>query len=269
MAEENRKLARNLWQGRCSSVEPIKAYHAEVSSILARIVSDEARNISEAAEVLADCVERGNLIYVFGTGGHSYMAGEEMFYRAGGLQPLSAILDSGVSLANGARRSTIVERTPGYAKTVLDAYGVAEGEAIVLVNVNGINSLTIDSATECRKRGLTVIAVTSKEFSQSIPPDTPARHPSNKNLFELADIVIDVHIPAGDALLQLSGVKSRVAAGSTVAIAFALNALVAETVRVLSERGVEPPLWVSANLPGGDEANKAFFSGNTARIKHL
>lgn len=250
-------------------MEPVKAYYAEVTRILSRIVSEEAKNIREAAAVLADCVERGKLIHVFGTGGHSYMAGEEMFYRAGGLQPLNAILDSGISLANGARRSTLVERTPGYAKAVLDTYGVAEGEAIVLVNVNGINSLTIESATECRKRGLKVIAVTSKEFSRSIPSGAPARHPSNKNLFELADIVIDVHIPAGDALLTLPGVRSRVAAGSTVGIAFALNALVAETVSLLSDRGVEPPLWVSANLPGGDEANEAFLSGNTARIRHL
>lgn len=231
-------------------MEAIEAYHSTITGILSRIVSEETEQISAAATVLADCVEQGKLIHVFGTGGHSYMAGEEMFYRAGGLQPLNAILDSGVSLANGARRSTIVERTPGYAKAVLDTYGVAEGEAIILVNVNGINSLTIESAIEAKKRGLKVIGVTSKEFSLNVPPNTPSRHPSNKNLFEVSDIVIDVHIPPGDALLTLPGVKPKVAAGSTVAIAFVLNALTAKTVSLLAERGIEPPLWVSANLPG-------------------
>lgn len=241
-------------------MEAVKAYHAEVTKILSIIVSEEAENIAKAAEVMATCVEQGKLIHVFGTGGHSYMAGEEMFYRAGGLQPINAILDSGVSLGNGARRSTFVERTPGYAKAVLDAYGVAEGEAMIIVNVNGINSLTIESAEESKKRGLTVIGVTSREFSLGVPPNTPSRHPSNANLFEVSDIVIDLHIPPGDALLTLPGVRPRVAAGSTVAVAFVLNALTAQTVSVLSAKGIEPPLWLSANLPGGDEANKEFLS---------
>ncbi|NLY29587.1 MAG: SIS domain-containing protein [Firmicutes bacterium] len=250
-------------------MEAVKAYHAEVTKILSIIVSEEAENIAKAAEVMATCVEQGKLIHVFGTGGHSYMAGEEMFYRAGGLQPINAILDSGVSLGNGARRSTFVERTPGYAKAVLDAYGVAEGEAMIIVNVNGINSLTIESAEESKKRGLTVIGVTSREFSLGVPPNTPSRHPSNANLFEVSDIVIDLHIPPGDALLTLPGVRPRVAAGSTVAVAFVLNALTAQTVSVLSAKGIEPPLWLSANLPGGDEANKEFLSRNISRIKHL
>ena len=193
-------------------MEAVKAYHAEVTKILSIIVSEEAENIAKAAEVMATCVEQGKLIHVFGTGGHSYMAGEEMFYRAGGLQPINAILDSGVSLGNGARRSTFVERTPGYAKAVLDAYGVAEGEAMIIVNVNGINSLTIESAEESKKRGLTVIGVTSREFSLGVPPNTPSRHPSNANLFEVSDIVIDLHIPPGDELLTLPGVRPRVAA---------------------------------------------------------
>ncbi|HHY47792.1 MAG TPA: SIS domain-containing protein [Firmicutes bacterium] len=250
-------------------MNPTEAYHAEVTRILSRIVSEESENIRKAAGVLADCVEKGKLIHVFGTGGHSYIAGEEMFYRAGGLQPVNAILDPGVSLAAGARRSTVVERTPGYARAVLDAYGVSEGEAIVLVNVNGINSVTIESAMECKKRGVTVIGVTSREFSINVPPGAPARHPSNKNLFELADIVIDIHIPPGDALLTLPGVKPRVAAGSTVMVAFALNCLVAETINLLAQRGIEPPVWVSANLPGGDEANRKFIEANTSRIRHL
>ncbi len=250
-------------------MKPIQAYHSEISRIISLIATEESKHIHEAAVVLAHCVEQGKLIHVFGTGGHSYMAGEEMFYRAGGLQPLNAILDPGISLANGARRSTIVERTPGYAKAVFDSYGVEEGEAMILVNVNGINSLTIESAWEAKERGLKVIGVTSKEFSLAVPADTKSRHHSNKNLFEVADIVIDLHIPAGDALLTLPNVEPKVAAGSTVAVAFALNLLTAETVSLLAERGTKPPLWVSANLPGGDEANRDFLAGNTTRIRHL
>lgn len=250
-------------------MKPTAAYYEAINGILQRIVAEEAGNIRKAAEVLAECVAAGRLIHVFGTGGHSYMAGEEMFYRAGGLQPVNAILEQGVSLAAGATRTTAVERTPGYARAVLDAYRVAKDEALVLVNVNGINSLTIETALECKKRGLTVIALTSKEFSRNVPPGTPSRHPSNKNLFELGDIVIDLHVPAGDAVLTLPGVGPKVSASSTVAVAFVINSLQAETAAVLAERGIEPPIWKSGNMPGGDEHGEVFIRKNIPRIKHL
>ncbi|NLG84787.1 MAG: SIS domain-containing protein [Firmicutes bacterium] len=250
-------------------MKPTEAYYTAVNTIVRQIVEKEAENIRAAATVLAYAIMAGRLIHVFGTGGHSYMAGEEMFYRAGGLQPINAILDPGVSLAAGATRTTIIERTPGYARSVLDAYRVAKDEVMIIVNVNGINSLTIETALECQQRGLKVIAVTSREFSLGIPPGTPSRHPSNKNLFELGDIVIDLHVPPGDALLDLPGAKHKVAASSTVMVAFVLNCLQAETIDLLLERGFEPPIWFSGNMPGGDEANKAFIAANAPRIKHL
>ena len=165
-----------------------------------------------------------------------------------------------------AQDGLFVERTPGYAKAVLDTYGVSEGDILILVNVNGINSLTIDTANECKKRGVTVIGVTSKEFSLQVPPGTAARHSSNKNLFELSDIVLDLHVPVGDAILDLPGFKLKVSASSTVMVAFMLNSLNAETINLLIERGVEPPVWFSANVPGGDEYNKSFYDNNMPRI---
>lgn len=250
-------------------MRPIETYFNEIQKMMSRVLAEESDNIHQAALVLADQVEQGKLIHVFGTGGHSYMAGEEMFYRAGGLQLINAILDPGVSLGSGARRTTLIERTPGYAKAVLDAYGVSSGDVLILVNVNGINALTIDTAEECKKRGVTVIGVTSKEFSLQVPPGTPSRHPSNKNLFEVADIVLDLKVPAGDAILNLPGLEVKVAASSTVMVGFVLNSLSAETIQILLDRGIKPPVWFSANLPGGDEYNKKFIEKNISRIKHL
>lgn len=250
-------------------MQPLESYYTEINKLMLRVVKEESENIRKAASILADQVQKGKLIHVFGTGGHSYIGGEEMFFRAGGLQSINAILDPGVSLASGARRTMFVERTPGYARAVLDTYGVSEGDILILVNVNGINSLTIDTANECKKRGVTVIGVTSKEFSLQVPPGTAARHSSNKNLFELSDIVLDLHVPVGDAILDLPGFKLKVSASSTVMVAFMLNSLNAETINLLIERGVEPPVWFSANVPGGDEYNKSFYDNNMPRIKHL
>ena len=83
-------------------------------------------------------------------GGHSNMAAEEAFYRAGGLAAMNPLLDAGTNLIHGALRSTYVERTPGYAKAVLDAYGIASGDVLIIANAYGINAMTVDCALECK-----------------------------------------------------------------------------------------------------------------------
>ena len=45
--------------------------------------------------------------------------------------------------------------------------------------------------------------------------------------------------------------------------------LVATTVEELVRRGIEPPIWMSANLPGGDEANRKHFDKHLRRVKFL
>jgi uncharacterized phosphosugar-binding protein len=42
-----------------------------------------------------------------------------------------------------------------------------------------------------------------------------------------------------------------------------------QTVQAVVERGIDPPLWMSANLPGGDEANKRHFERYGHRVKCL
>lgn len=197
------------------------------------------------------------------------MGVEELFWRAGGLAMFNAILDAGTNLIHGAKRSNIVERTPGYAKSVLDAYRVAEGEVIIIINAYGINSMTIDTALEAKKRGLKTIGVSSTSFAQAVPLGHPARHPSGKNLYELVDVFINNHLPYGDAVVEFEGYPQKVAPTSTIANCFTLNLLVATTVEKLLAEGIQPPVWVSANLPGGDEANKALDEKYRPRIPHL
>lgn len=247
----------------------LEQYYEGVLRVIDKIKVRERGKIEEAARVISDSIEKDKLIHVFGTGGHSSIGAEEMFWRAGGLVPINAILDPGVSLAHGALRSTLVERTPGYAKAVLDYYRVKKDDVIIIVNAYGINSVTIDSALESKKRGAKVIAVTSSEFCKVVPEDHPARHPTKKNLFEIADIFVDCHVPPEDAIVKVKGFEQKVAPVSTIANAFVVNAIVAKTVDNLVKKGVSPPVWMSANMPGGDEANKKYFEKYFERIKHL
>lgn len=244
-------------------------YFDKVLSLMQRIRAEEQDSIGRAAEAVADTIADGRLLHVFGTGGHSAMGAEEIFFRAGGLMAVNAILDEGVMLQGGAFRSMNIERTPGYARAVLDWYGVNEGDVLLIVNAYGINAVTIDSALEGRRRGCTTIAVTSRELQAELPADHPSRHPERHNLADLADIVVDCKVPMGDALVEIPGVTQRVGASSTFLNALALNLITLGAIRKLADRGIDPPIWQSANSPGGDEANLANIADFRQRIKKL
>lgn len=243
-------------------------YRQSVSAMFAEIAADPRGSIPRAADLMASAIMADKLIHVIGTGGHSNLGAEEMFWRAGGLVPVNAILDPGTMLMFGAVRSNVVERTPGYARAVLDAYKVEDG-VLIIVNAYGINAMTIDVALEAARRKIPSIGVTSRSFGDKVPAGHKARHPGGKNLHELVDVWVDSCMPYGDAIVEFEGLDQRVAPSSTLANCFTVNLLVVETVRLLLERGFAPPLWRSANLPGGEEANQSYQQAFGPRIKHL
>jgi uncharacterized phosphosugar-binding protein len=226
-------------------------------------------SIQQAARMVADQVKADKLVYAYGPGGHSNLGSQELFFRAGGLMHVSAMLDEGTLLSGGALRSMAIERTPGYGKIVIDDYGLGEGDLLILINAYGINAALIDAALEARHRGVKIIGVTSVRHAQATPAGHPARHPSKKNLYELVDVVLDSKIEVGDAVIKIEGISQPVAPMSTFATAYLLNSLVAETVQLLAREGVDPPIWRSGNAPDGDEINARFIEHFKGRIKKL
>ena len=246
-----------------------ETYFERVTGLMRRVLEEEKDAISQAAQHVADTIATDKLLHIFGSGGHSAMSAEELFFRAGGLVPVNAILDGGVLLANGALRSNYIERTPGYAHAVLEYFGVDKDDVMIIVNAYGINACTIDAALEAKRRDCTTIAVTSKDLQKELPDDHPSRHPSNQNLCDLTDVVIDCKVPMGDVLLSVPGVTQNIGASSTYLNALSLNLIVIEAIELLAERGIDPPIWQSANSPGGDEANKHHIETYKQRIKLL
>jgi uncharacterized phosphosugar-binding protein len=230
---------------------------------------EEVSSIREAASMIAEHVKHDKIVYAFGGGGHSNLASQEIFFRAGGLVHVSAMLDEGTLLSGGALRSMAVERTPGYGRIVVDDYGLGEGDLLLIINAYGINSATIDAAMEAGRRGVKTIGITSVSHASQTSEDHAARHPSKKNLHDIVDVVVDSKVPIGDAVVEIDGLEQRVAAISTFANAYLLNTIVAETVEFLVEAGVSPPIWTSGNAPGGDDANSRFIGEFKGRIKNL
>jgi len=110
--------------------------------------------------------------------------------------------------------------------------------------------------------GHQVIAVTSLAHTTQVT----SRHPSGLRLFEVADIVLDNGAPYGDAVLPLPG--GGAACGlSSITAALLAQMMVAETLSRLVERGVTPPVYLSANIPEGDAHNDALEARYSGRLR--
>lgn len=244
-------------------------YYNEVRKIIDEIRAGERENILKAARMVADQVAKDRLVYVFGPGGHSNLAAMEIFFRAGGLMHISAILNQETMLSAGALKSMQVERLPGYGKIVVEDYNIGEGDLLWVANAYGINSATIDAALTAKARGARVIGVSSVAHAETCPLDHPARHPSRKNLHDIVDAHVDCKVKLGDAVLELPGIQQKVGAMSTFANAYVMNSIVLEAINMLANAGMEPPIWKSGNCPGGDEWNQQFLERFRGAVRCL
>jgi uncharacterized phosphosugar-binding protein len=246
-----------------------ETYLEKAKAALDRLASEEADAILRAGVAVADRVAQDRLIYVIGPGGHSQIGAEEVFSRAGGLAAIYSFIDDGFYLGHGAARSMRIERTPGYAQALLGEVAFDSGDLLIIVNAYGINSATIDSANYAHELGMTTIGVTSVANQRGLPQGHPSRHPSGRDLCDLVDIVVDTKMPLGDAVLEMEGVAQAVGPISTIVNAFAMNAIMLEAMAELVRRGIEPPVWKSANSPGGDDANAAVTARYRGRVPNL
>lgn len=244
-------------------------YYAAITDLMHQTLTTEPDAVKVVAELLADQIAADRLVHVYGPGGHSNLASQEVFFRAGGLMHVSAILDEGTLLSAGALRSMAMERTPGYGRIVIDDASLGSSDVLILVNAYGINTALIDAALRAREVGVRTVGVSSREHAEQTSAGHPARHPSRQNLHDVVDLHVNTHVPIGDALIQVEGALEKSGASSTFANTFALNWIMLETLQRLADRGVEVPMWRSGNAPGGDEANQRFIARFKGRVRCL
>jgi uncharacterized phosphosugar-binding protein len=232
---------------------------------LREIQSREAEPIARAADALTGVLADGGLIYVFGCG-HSAALSMDLFYRAGGLILVHPIFDDRVLLDyRPVTETSDWERQEGWAPDVFAESGAQAGDAIIVFSTSGRNGAPIDVAVAAKEAGLTVVAVTSVAYAASLL----SRHSSGKRLHEVADYVLDNHVDPGDAALALPGLEQKVGPTSTALSSALAHALIVETMAKLLEKGVTPPVYVSANIPGGSEHNEEILSRYRGRIRFL
>ncbi|UCH27473.1 MAG: SIS domain-containing protein [Trueperaceae bacterium] len=241
-----------------------QAYFEQTLGILASIRQHETGVLQEVAVVFAEVIAADRLIHTFGTGHSSLLACEGM-YRAGGLACVNAILEPTTTFETGAVAGSFFERQPGQATNLLDRYALEPGSVLVVFSNSGVNALPVEVVEEAKARGVITVAVLSRRYASQAPITSE----SGVGLLEVADFVIDNHVPPGDALIPFKQDAFRAGSASTVAGAFIWNALVAETVAILESDGVDAPVYISSNMPGANEHNRALVERYRGRIRHL
>jgi uncharacterized phosphosugar-binding protein len=236
----------------------------EATSRLDRLAAPNAA-IDEAVKLTADALEAGGVVQAFGTG-HSEAFAMEIAGRAGGLIATNRLAlrtlvlrgDRDVSALGGAE----FERDPNVGENLLALFDVQPSDIFMIASNSGVNGSILGVALAAKARGHKLIAVTSLDHTMRVTP----KHPSGKRLSEVADVVIDNLAPYGDSTMKLAD-GTGIGAVSSITAAFIAQRItigVAETMRL---RGKTPPVYISANIPGGDEHNRALEDLYGERIR--
>ncbi|MCJ8014189.1 SIS domain-containing protein [Paenibacillus sp. KQZ6P-2] len=245
-------------------MQQIERYFQAVKENLDRVLHEQCGAMQQTSLLLADTVEHGGSIYITGCS-HSSIFAQEVFYRAGGFILVNPIFLPGMTLETfPSTRTTKFERISGLAEAVLSETPLKKDDVLIIASVSGRNTVPVELALWARNKGVKVIALTSMIYSN----DVKSRHSSGKRLFELADIVLDVMGVKGDAVLSIEGLQVKTAPLSTVTGVTMMHAVISQTIDLLIQRGITPPVFLSANLEGGDEHNQKLLEQYKQQIHY-
>lgn len=241
------------------------AYLEHTIGALQQVKDSQGDNIKAAAAMVADAIAAGNSIYSFGAS-HSFILTEELVYRTGGLMLVNPIYPHGMNIMiRPMTQTSKLERVLGLGTEMLTSSLAKSGDVLIIASTSGRNAVAIDMAAAAKEKGIKTICITSLAYSSGVT----SRHPSGKKVMDLCDLVIDNCAPYGDAVTQIEGFPQKVGPLSTVTGVAIVNSMVCEVVSMLVERGIEPPVYMSANLDGGEDYNNRLIAANKDRIHYL
>ncbi|MCL1857641.1 MAG: SIS domain-containing protein [Oscillospiraceae bacterium] len=242
-------------------------YYEKINAVLKRLFDEQGENMQKAAEKIVDTVTDSddNIIYIFGCT-HAGIIAQEAFYRTGGLAVINPIFPPGLMCdITPSTLTSKIERIDGYGAIIADEYNIKKGDLLIIHSVSGRNAVPVDMAIRARELGAYIIGITSLEYSKA----SKSRSTSGKNLYEVVDLVIDNCGETGDAAIEIDGFVQKTSPTSTVTGAAIINAVTAQAAGIFIDRGITPPVFISANIDGGDEKNAVLMKRYRNRIKYL
>ena len=229
---------------------------ANARAVMDSIESTQLPAIRAAAELMADSIAAERWVHTFGCG-HATIPVEEMYPRIGGFVGFHPIVELPLTFFTritgemGIHQFLFLERAPGYGDAIMKSYTFDARDTLWIFSHTGINNVNIDVALRARELGMRVVAAGSAAQAAGSTP----RHPSGRTLFDIADVVIDTRVPAGDSSVPLAGHQDNVGPVSTMAFVAVVWMTITTVAEILAERGVKLFIHPSHNVPGDTTAH--------------
>lgn len=248
---------------------PARKYLA-LSAGLLQTVEAQLPHIQQAADWFAESILAGRMVHVFGSG-HSRIMVEEMWPRYGSFPGFNPIVELSLTFhnpvvgANGQRQAMFLENVSGLAERILRNFALRPADSALVISSSGCNLVPIEMARGFQARGVKVVVIITKRHSEA----SASNHPQGKKLQDFADLVLDTGAPVGDAMVQIPGLVTPVAPGSTIGGCLLVNAIKAEVAARLTAAG-QPPLVLSgAAVVGAQRATEIFEAAYDEHARRL
>ena len=228
---------------------------ANTRTVLDDIEASQIPAIERAAELMADSIAAKRWVHTFGCG-HATIPVEEMYPRIGGFVGFHPIIELPLTFFThitgemGIHQFLFLERAEGYGEAIMKSYVFDRRDTMWIFSHTGINNVNIDVALRAKELGMRVVA------TGSAAAVSHSRHASGRTLFDIADVVIDTRVPAGDSSVPLKHHVDNVGPVSTMAFVAVVWMTITTVAEILSERGVKLHIHPSHNIPGDTTARE-------------
>lgn len=215
-------------------------YFEQLHSLLNDVEASELPKMTALAGKIADRLQAGGIIQLFGSG-HSTLLAQDGHFRSGGLVPVKAIQIEPLMLHKGALLSSANEKQAGFLAQHQQDIQLEAADVCIIISTSAKNPAPLDMAYFAKEAGALTISLQSLAYT-----GMASNHVSGKRLEEVVDVVLDTHVPVGDGVLALDGLQYGPV--STVLGAAILNALYGAVIEELAARNIELPVFGSSNI---------------------
>jgi len=249
--------------------DPLESFFAASQQLLERARAQSGA-IRQAGAWFADTIAAGRMVHVFGSG-HSRILVEEMWPRYGSFPGFNPIVELSLTFhnlvvgANGQRQAMFLENVGGLAARILRNFDLDEADTALVVSSSGCNRVPIEMAEGFAKAGVKVVALVSQAHLEA----STSKDTRGKKLSDFADLVLDTGAPVGDAMVAIECLDTPVAPGSTIGGALIVNALKAETARLLAQAGQPLKVLSAGAVVGADRAAALFEAAYDEHARRL
>lgn len=189
----------------------------------------QKESIEQVSNAVATSLINQGIIQAFGAG-HSNAGALELTHRAGGFIPTKNIKEP----AGGA-----YESVEGVGTSFMKKVDIQPNDIVFVISNSGRNPLPIEVALAAKSKGAKVVAVTSLSASSKLK----SKHSCGKNLYEIADFILDNKIGDGDSMIPLRGLDTNVCGMSTITTALLLQAVTYRAAEIMIEKGYVPSIF--------------------------